>query len=246
MNPPSSPYVPERASRALWPLRQSAQPAYALATGEAAAHRLRILHDVYGPGTRRVLIESGIRPGMRVADLGCGVGLVTALLAALVRPDGHVVGIDASHAQLTEARKRLDGSATNVSLVESSATDTGLPAESFDLVFCRFLLIHLRHPEQALLEMLRLIKPGGILVCEDGYLTACGSEPPSALDAFADLWGRLGPERGLDYTLGRRLFQMVLAAGSGDQLQPAGVGARRKQAPAGALGRRSGAVICRR
>ena len=58
-----------------------------------------------------------------------------------------------------------------------------------------------------------LLKPNGILVCEDGDLTSAGSEPPSALGAFADLWGRLGPERGLDYTLGRRLFQMVLAAG---------------------------------
>ena len=62
-------------------------------------------------------------------------------------------------------------------------------------------------------EMFALLKPDGILVCEDGDLTASGSEPPSALDAFADLWGRLGPSRGLDYTRGRRLFQMVLAAG---------------------------------
>jgi hypothetical protein len=50
-------------------------------------------------------------------------------------------------------------------------------------------------------------------VCEDPDLTSAGSEPPSALAAFADLWVRLGPKRGLDYTLGRRLFQMVLAAG---------------------------------
>jgi hypothetical protein len=61
--------------------------------------------------------------------------------------------------------------------------------------------------------MFNLLRPDGILVCEDGDLTASGSEPPSALDAFADLWGRLGPKRGLDYTLGRRLFQMVRAAG---------------------------------
>src|SRR5262249_23204524 len=47
----------------------------------------------------------------------------------------------------------------------------------------------------------------------DGDLTSAGSEPPSALGAFADLWGRLGPERGVDYTLGRRLFHMVHAAG---------------------------------
>ena len=81
------------------------------------------------------------------------------------------------------------------------------------MVYCRFLLIHLAEPERALSEMFALLKPGGILVCEDGDLTASGSEPPSALDAFADLWGRLGPAKGVDYTLGRRLFQMVRAAG---------------------------------
>jgi SAM-dependent methyltransferase len=186
---------------------------YALATGEAAAYRLSILHDLYGPGTRRVLLEAGLRSGMRVADLGCGVGLVTELLAELVGPGGHVVGIDASGAQLAQARKRRNGAGSHVRFVEASATDTGLPPGSFDLVYCRFLLIHLPEPERALREMFALLKPDGILVCEDGDLTACGSEPPSALDAFADLWGRLGPRRGLDYTLGRRLFQMVRAAG---------------------------------
>jgi SAM-dependent methyltransferase len=194
-------------------LLRGAAEKYALATGEAADYRLRLLHEVYGPGTRRVLLESGLRRGMCVADLGCGVGTVTALLAELVGLGGHVVGIDASGAQLAQAGERLNGSGTNVRLVWASATDTGLPRGSFDLVYCRFLLIHLAEPERALHEMFALLRPGGILVCEDGDLTACGSEPPSALDAFADLWGRLGPRRGLDYTLGRRLFQMVLAAG---------------------------------
>jgi SAM-dependent methyltransferase len=186
---------------------------YALATGEAAAYRLAILHGLYGPGTRRVLLEAGLRPGMRAADLGCGVGMVTGLLAELVGPTGEVVGIDASGAQLAEARERLNGRGANTRFVEASATDTGLPPGSFDLVYCRFLLIHLAEPERALREMYTLLRPGGTLVCEDGDLTTAGSEPPSVLGAFADLWGRLGPSRGVDYTLGRRLFQMVQAAG---------------------------------
>jgi SAM-dependent methyltransferase len=150
---------------------------------------------------------------MCVAVLGCGVGMVTAMLAELVGPEGHVVGIDASVEQLVQARDRLPPDRTNVRLVAASATDTGLPPASFDLVYCRFLLIHLREPERALREMWALLKPNGILVCEDGDLTTAGSQPPLALGAFADLWGRLGPARGVDYTLGRRLFQMVQAAG---------------------------------
>jgi SAM-dependent methyltransferase len=184
-----------------------------LATGEAAAYRLRLLHGLYGPGTRRVLLEAGLRRGMRVADLGCGVGLVTALLAELVGERGQVVGIDASAAQLAQARAQLPAAVKNTCFVKASATDIGLPAESFDLVYCRYLLLHLPDPERALREMRGLLKPGGVLMCEDGDLTSSGSEPPSALGAFADLFGRLGPRRGVDYTLGRRLFHMVRAAG---------------------------------
>jgi SAM-dependent methyltransferase len=182
---------------------------YALATGEAADYRLQVLHGVYGPGTRKVLLEAGVRSGMRAVDLGCGVGMVTALLAELVGPTGHVVGVDVSREQLAKAGERV----RNARFVAASATSTGLPPGSFDLVYCRFLLIHLTNPESALQEMWNLLRPGGVMVCEDGDLTQCGSAPPSALVAFSELWGRLGPIRGVDYTLGRRLFQMVQAAG---------------------------------
>jgi SAM-dependent methyltransferase len=185
---------------------------YVLATGRAAAHRLQILHSLYGQGARRVLLQAGLKPGMRVADLGCGVGMVTTLLAELVGPTGQVVGVDFSGAQIAQARELLPSGVSNVRFIEASATETGLPHESFDFVYCRFLLLHLTDPEQALREMHNLLKADGILVCEDGDLTSAGSEPPSALDAFSDLFGRLGPTWGVDYTLGRQLFHMVLAA----------------------------------
>ena len=183
----SRPAVPRRQDHPVRAAMASAPRPYPLATGEAAAYRLRILHGLYGPGSRRVLLEAGLGRGMHVADLGCGVGMVTALLAELVGPQGHIVGIDASAAQLAQARQRLAAGGTNIRFVEASATDTGLPPASFDLVYCRFLLLHLPEPERALREMGALLKPNGILVCEDGDLTSAGSEPPSALDAFADL-----------------------------------------------------------
>ena len=90
---------------------------YVLATGEAAAYRLRLLHGLYGPGTPHLLLEAGLRRGMRVADLGCGVGTVTALLAELVGREGHVVGIDASGAQLDQARLQVNHGGRNASFV---------------------------------------------------------------------------------------------------------------------------------
>jgi SAM-dependent methyltransferase len=196
------------------PTKPAAAGQYSLATGRAAADRLACLHRIYGPGTRQLLELAGLRPGMRVADLGCGVGTVTQLLAEIVGPDGHVVGVDLSADQLEEARQRTASAGlTNVSFVCASASRTGLPRESFDLVYCRFLLLHMPNPEDGLREMRGLLEDGGVLVCEDGDLTSAGSEPPSALDAFADLFSRLGPTRGLDYTLGRRLYHMVGEAG---------------------------------
>src|SRR5215831_15315949 len=100
---------------------------YVLATGKAAAHRLRILHSLYGAGARRVLLEAGIKPGMRVADLGCGVGMVSHLLADLVGPSGEVVGVDFSGAQIAQARELLSPKVSNITFVEASALSTGLP-----------------------------------------------------------------------------------------------------------------------
>src|SRR5215203_4527020 len=191
---------------------QNGKGDYVLATGPAAANRLRILHNTYGPGTRRVLLQAGIKPGMRVVDLGCGTGMITQLLAELVGPTGEVVGVDYSTAQVDQARELLPVHVTNVRFVAASATDTGLARESFDVVYCRFLLIHLKEPEAALREMRDLLKAGGIVVCEDGDLTSAASEPPSRLQEFSNLFGALGPKWGVDYTLGRRLFQMVIAA----------------------------------
>lgn len=185
---------------------------YVLATGDAAANRLRILHNIYGPGARELLLRAGIRRGMSVVDLGCGVGMTTQLLAELVGPTGEVIGIDYSAAQVEQARALLPAKFFNVRFVEASATDTGLPREAFDLVYSRFLLIHLQDPESALREMQGLLKPEGIMTVEDGDLTSAGSEPPSKLQEFSNLFGALGPRWGVDYTLGRRLFHMVLNA----------------------------------
>src|ERR1043166_5718672 len=153
---------------------------YSLAIGEEGEYRLRLLHNLYGVGSRQALLQAGLERGMHVADIGCGVGTVTQMLGVMVGPDGCVAGIDMSGQQLRQARMRT-GSAglTNITFVEASAAETGLPSESFDLVYCRFLLLHLTDPAAALKEMRRILKPGGIVVCEDGDLSTAGSEPPS-------------------------------------------------------------------
>lgn len=190
---------------------------YALATGARAVRRLHMLHNIYSPAGRRLLLAAGLREGMKVADFGCGVGVVTRMIAEMTGPRGSVTGIDVDDAQLGEARAWCDSAGiTNVSFVRADATHTRLPRASFDLVYCRFLLLHLPDPMACLREMRAVLRPGGIVVVEDGDLTSATSVPPTATDAFADLFGKYGPAHGLDYALARNLYHMVIRSGFSD------------------------------
>jgi ubiquinone/menaquinone biosynthesis C-methylase UbiE len=187
---------------------------YALATGPAAVRRLHVLHNIYAPAGRRVLQRAGVSQGMRVADFGCGVGVTTRMLAAIVGRSGSVTGIDADAGQIEQAREFCENSGLiNTSFIATSAYNTGLPRNSFSAVYCRFLLLHLADPIACLREMRDLLIPGGILFIEDGDLKSATSIPPTALDAFADLFGKLGPIRGVDYSVANKLFHMVKEEG---------------------------------
>ena len=61
-----------------------------------------------------------------------------------------------------------------------------------------------------------LLKPGGIVVIEDGDLASATSVPGGPMDVFADLFGRLAPTRGLNYSLPRDLYEMVKLEGFPD------------------------------
>ena len=183
-----------------------------LPAGATALRPLLLLHNIYSPVGRRVMMNVGLRPGMKVADFGCGFGAMTRMLAEIVGPSGSVTGIDEDQAQLLRAGRLWEQSPlANVLFWKANACATCLPPDSFDFVYCRFLLSHVPDPEGCLREMLRVLKPGGIVVVEEGDFSE--SVPATSPEAFSDLFTRLGPMRGSNNFLGRDLYHMVLRAG---------------------------------
>jgi SAM-dependent methyltransferase len=191
---------------------------YVLVTGEAGAARLRLLHDVYGQSTEALLTEVGLGSGLRAVDIGCGTGTVARWMADRVGTAGYVVGVDVSSAQLQVAEREAQRlGLTQLQFRHADAYDTGLPRENFDVVYCRFLLCHLAQPERALREMAALLKPNGVLVCDDVDIASIFADPPSpVVDRMRDLMRAVGVARGVDYCLGIRLHRLFRDVGLRD------------------------------
>lgn len=191
----------------------SAVQPYVLATGEEGAERLRLLHRIVEPGTARAMRAAGLTQGMTVVDIGCGIGTVTRQIAQFVGPTGRVTGIDASPEQIEVARRECRD-LERAGFMVASAYDSRLPSATYDFAYCRFVLCHLERPADALAEMARLVKPGGVLLCEDQEASTLASVPPTeAYKNSARKALELGFKRGVDLDLGRRLPALVRGLG---------------------------------
>ena len=177
--------------------------------------RLRLQAQVWEPAASEFLAELDISPGSRALDLGCGAMGVLKSLSRLVGDHGTVVGLDRDITQLAAARAFVEeAQLTNVSIIEGDAFNTGLPAGDFDLVHVRFLFAPIGHDAELLAEMLRLVRPGGIIAIQEPDASCWNVAPPnqswSTLKAAILAAFRAG---GGDFDAGCRTFGMLRAAG---------------------------------
>jgi len=188
---------------------------YAIKGGRSGRERLRVLSHVLQAGTHDFLDKLGIRPGMACLDVGCGGGDVTREFARRVGASGRIVGLDMDAAQLEivsaeAAAQNLHNIDYRLGNVLDSPQDLG----SFDLVYTRFLLCHLSKPTEALLWMVRCLKPGGALAIEDCDFSGHFCYPPSpAFDRYVILCGEVMRRRGGDPQIGLKLPHMLTEAG---------------------------------
>jgi SAM-dependent methyltransferase len=188
---------------------------YILATGGKDSKRLRLLHDVYGPGTEALLRRAGLRAGLRVVEVGCGSGNTACWVAEQVAPRGSVVALDVSPDQIEQARRQAARRhLRNIEFQVADAYAPRLPEGTFDLAYCRLVLMHLTHPADALAAMRTLVRPGGVVVCEEMDLGCWRCDPPAeAMTRFFALNTALGERRGENFSLGVSLHRLFRDAG---------------------------------
>lgn len=149
-----------------------------------------------------------LKAGLRVLEVGSGLGILAAAVANAV-PDIGVVGLEQSAAQIAAAVKD-----SRVPYVQGDAHGLAFDEESFDLVYARYVLEHVADPELVLKEMRRVTRRGGrVAVCEnDISLLRVDPECP----AFEIAWNAFQRHQrnlGGDSHIGRRLYRLFQKAG---------------------------------
>jgi ubiquinone/menaquinone biosynthesis C-methylase UbiE len=124
------------------------------------------LLDAEVRGAWRALLLPLLPPGpARVADLGCGTGSVSVLLA---EAGYDVTGLDFSAAMVSAAQAKAAGAGVEARFVVGDASDPQLDAGGFDVVLSRHVLWALPEPDLALDRWITLLAPGGRLVLVEG------------------------------------------------------------------------------
>ena len=138
-----------------------------------------------------LLRAAGLRPGMRVLDIGCGPGDLSILAAQLVGADGRgeVIGIDSSADALDIARARvLSEGLSNVrfEICDLTALDPApacLSVGDFDAIVGRFVLMHLPDASACLRSLMRFVTRDAIVSFQELDTRSAESEPPGPLFA---------------------------------------------------------------
>jgi len=177
------------------------------------AFRLEIKTD--SEAVRQQAHWCGVRPGMRVLDVGCGSGKTTSVLYDMVQPEGSAAGIDFSTDRISYARThygRQSGIDFSVCSFKEPLTDIG----QFDLIWVRFVLEYFLAGSQDIVKNISCaLKPGGVLCLLDlDYNCLSHYElPPMIENLLPRLMKRLEEKFDFDIYAGRKLYSYLYDQG---------------------------------
>jgi SAM-dependent methyltransferase len=178
------------------------------AIDEGNAERQRLLAQMLDPFTREVLNRIP-RDGIRdILDLGCGQGHTTRMLAEMF-PEAAATGLERSGVLIAMASSNPENR-FGTGFLQGDATRIPFAPASFDLVFVRYVLVHVPDPPGVIQGMLRVLRPGGFLVAYEPDCCMDFSFPPNAaVERMSYLWKNLFPHP----LIGRELVHLFRTAG---------------------------------
>jgi SAM-dependent methyltransferase len=150
-------------------------PAYVLGHADLEIERLQLQASVLSGVTRRLIRECRIGPGMRVLDIGCGVGDVSMLVAEAIGDTGSVVAFDREARAIEMARARAHAAGyRQIEFVVAS--DEAFPEwPAFDAAIGRYVLHHQTNPVAMIRRAAEVVRPGGVVAFHEpaGHVNAC-------------------------------------------------------------------------
>ena len=157
----------------------------------------------------------GVKPGLRVLDVGCGTGKTTSILHEMVQPGGSAVGIDFSTDRISYAKTHY-GQLPGIDFSVCNFMEPLQGIGQFDLIWVRFVLEYFLAESQEIVKNIsRVLKPGGVLCLLDlDYNCLSHYElPPMIGNLLPRLMNRLEEKFNFDIYAGRKLYSYLYDQG---------------------------------
>lgn len=197
---------------------------YVLGHAPGELERLTRQAAFLGDLTEHVLRRAGLRPGMRVLDVGCGAGDVSLIAARMVGPQGTVLGIDRAAEPLQMARRRAEADGVHWAAFQQADHATFEADQRFDAALGRLVLVYASDPAVPLRSLLKHVVSGGIMAFQEMDMSRAATVPDIPLFGRCLAWIQATYERsGLTPDTGSRLDSAFRAVG----LTPSLIGACR-------------------
>src|SRR4051812_996515 len=164
-------------------------PEYQLGSSAEELERLNRQGRLLAPATRVLLEAGGLREGMRVLDLGSGMGDLALLAADIVGPTGSVLGIDQSRDAGAKAGSRA--TPANVRYAVGDIHDPA-PDGPFDAVIGRLVLMYTPDPAAVLRAQAGVLRTGGLVIPVEFDLPSARTIPDVPLAQQCLAWLREG------------------------------------------------------
>jgi ubiquinone/menaquinone biosynthesis C-methylase UbiE len=193
---------------------EAAPSRYVMGHSDRERRRLAIQGLILNPFTEQLMRRAGITGGMRVLDIGCGIGDLSMMASRLVGRHGQVTALDMNEESLGAAQERIrEQGLTNVSFVNSTI-DEYQADDTFDAVVGRHILIHVPNPLSVVQNAFRILREGGVAVFQEfDFSVIQTAYPPCPL---REQVLRLCKEffcRATQGDAGTRLFHLFVEAG---------------------------------